>query len=553
MDKKQVTDLRSELLDSRFGAKSISTIAESKRFPLHEMRDDVAFQIINDELYLDGNARQNLATFCQTWDDENVHKLMDLSINKNWIDKEEYPQSAAIDLRCVNMVADLWHAPAPKNGQAVGTNTIGSSEACMLGGMAMKWRWRKRMEAAGKPTDKPNLVCGPVQICWHKFARYWDVELREIPMRPGQLFMDPKRMIEACDENTIGVVPTFGVTYTGNYEFPQPLHDALDKFQADTGIDIDMHIDAASGGFLAPFVAPDIVWDFRLPRVKSISASGHKFGLAPLGCGWVNGDDSGDASYHKWLPAGSLKYAMTDAWNIYLAAGRGFETPTINELSYRADGQSGMNLGLKPSTNDTIEIGSKTRIGDGLLSLALFQTDTDDEIVVDSSSGGRTTYKNAGKTRRQGAELAWDQRFAGDFRVNASWTWLDATYRSNVCNEQDCNGNRMPGIARNMGFASIGYVPEDGWYAGTEARYMGDIMADDENTAKAPSYTLVGLFTGYKYNYHNLTVDLFGRVDNLFDKEYVGSVIVNESNGRYYEPSPGRNYGVGMNIAWRFE
>ncbi|EPS5955883.1 TonB-dependent receptor domain-containing protein [Escherichia coli] len=266
-----------------------------------------------------------------------------------------------------------------------------------------------------------------------------------------------------------------------------------------------------------------------------------------------NGDDSGDASYHKWLPAGSLKYAMTDAWNIYLAAGRGFETPTINELSYRADGQSGMNFGLKPSTNDTIEIGSKTRIGDGLLSLALFQTDTDDEIVVDSSSGGRTTYKNAGKTRRQGAELAWDQRFAGDFRVKASWTWLDATYRSNVCNEQDCNGNRMPGIARNMGFASIGYVPEDGWYAGTEARYMGDIMADDENTAKAPSYTLVGLFTGYKYNYHNLTVDLFGRVDNLFDKEYVGSVIVNESNGRYYEPAPGRNYGVGMNIAWRFE
>ncbi|WP_077902256.1 IS1 family transposase [Escherichia coli] len=200
MDQKLLTDFRSELLDSRFGAKAISTIAESKRFPLHEMRDDVAFQIINDELYLDGNARQNLATFCQTWDDENVHKLMDLSINKNWIDKEEYPQSAAIDLRCVNMVADLWHAPAPKNGQAVGTNTIGSSEACMLGGMAMKWRWRKRMEAAGKPTDKPNLVCGPVQICWHKFARYWDVELREIPMRPGQLFMDPKRMIEACDE-----------------------------------------------------------------------------------------------------------------------------------------------------------------------------------------------------------------------------------------------------------------------------------------------------------------------------------------------------------------
>ena len=211
---------------------------------------------------------------------------MDLSINKNWIDKEEYPQSAAIDLRCVNMVADLWHAPAPKNGQAVGTNTIGSSEACMLGGMAMKWRWRKRMEAAGKPTDKPNRCAVRYKSAGIKFARYWDVELREIPMRPGQLFMDPKRMIEACDENTIGVVPTFGVTYTGNYEFPQPLHDALDKFRP-TPVSTSTCTSTPSGGFPAPFVAPDIVWDFRLPRVKSISASGHKFGLAPLGCGWV--------------------------------------------------------------------------------------------------------------------------------------------------------------------------------------------------------------------------------------------------------------------------
>ncbi|ECF4512537.1 TonB-dependent receptor [Salmonella enterica subsp. enterica] len=266
-----------------------------------------------------------------------------------------------------------------------------------------------------------------------------------------------------------------------------------------------------------------------------------------------NGDDSGDASYHHWLPAGSLKYALTDAWNLYLAAGRGFETPTINELSYRADGQSGFNFDLKPSTNDTVEVGSKTRIGNGLLTAALFQTDTDDEIVVASSMGGRTTYKNAGKTRRQGVELALDQRFAGDWRVKASWTWLDATYRSNVCQGQNCDGNRMPGIARNMGFASLGFIPDEGWYAGTDVRYMGDIMANDENTAKAPSYTVVGLNTGYKFNYSQLTVDIFGRVDNLFDKEYIGSVIVNESNGRYYEPAPGRNYGVGINLAWQFE
>lgn len=266
-----------------------------------------------------------------------------------------------------------------------------------------------------------------------------------------------------------------------------------------------------------------------------------------------NGDDSGDASYHKWLPAGSLKYALTDAWNVYLSAGRGFETPTINELSYRSDNQSGLNFGLKPSTNDTVEIGSKTRIGNGLLTAALFQTDTDNEIVVDSSSGGRTSYKNAGKTRRQGMELGLDQQFGESWRLKAAWTWLDATYRTNVCGDASCNGNRIPGIARNMGYASFGYQPEQGWYAGNDIRYMSDIMANDENTAKAPSWTVVGLTTGYKWSYGRMDMDLFGRVDNLFDREYVGSVIVNESNGRYYEPAPGRNYGIGLNLAWRFE
>lgn len=267
----------------------------------------------------------------------------------------------------------------------------------------------------------------------------------------------------------------------------------------------------------------------------------------------ANGDDSGEASYHEWLPAGALKYAVTDAWNVYAAAGRGFETPTINELSYRANNQSGLNFNLQPSTNDTYEIGSKTRVGNGLFTAALFQTMTDNEIVTDTSSGGRTTYKNAGKTRRQGAELSLDQQFAGDWRVKMAWTYLDATYRTNVCGDDNCNGNRMPGIARNMGFASLGYVPESGWYAGADMRYMSDIEANDENTAKAPSYTTVGLNTGYKFNYNNWMLDVFGRVDNLFDKEYVGSVIVNESNGRYYEPAPGRNYGVGLSVAYRFE
>ena len=157
----------------------------------------------------------------------------------------------------------------------------------MLAGMAAKWRWRARRHAAGKPTDRPNMVCGPVQVVWHKFARYWDIEMREVPMSPGRYAMDPLSMLARVDENTIMVVPTLGVTYTGAYEPVEAMARALDQLQADAGLDIDIHVDGASGAFLAPFCAPDVVFDFRLPRVKSISTSGHKFGLAPLGVGWV--------------------------------------------------------------------------------------------------------------------------------------------------------------------------------------------------------------------------------------------------------------------------
>jgi len=277
--------VREELLDSLYAGSDLVTTLPANRFPQHEMRREDAFGAISDELLLDGNARQNLATFCQTWEEDEVHKLMDVSINKNMIDKDEYPQTAEIERRCVQMLADLWNAP--RHGGAVGCSAIGSSEACMLGGMAAKWRWRAKRQAAGKPTDRPNVVCGPVQVVWHKFARYWDVEMREIPMTPGSYCMDVDQMLAQVDENTIMVVPTFGVTYTGAYEPVLELSRALDKLAEDTGLDIDIHVDGASGAFLAPFCAPDLVWDFRIPRVKSISTSGHKFGLAPLGVGWV--------------------------------------------------------------------------------------------------------------------------------------------------------------------------------------------------------------------------------------------------------------------------
>lgn len=244
-----------------------------------------AYRLVSDELILDGNSRQNLATFCQTWLEPEVRDLMRETLDKNMVDKDEYPQTAAIEARCVHILADLWNSPEAEN--ILGTSTTGSSEAAMLGGMALLWKWRERRRAAGLSTDKPNLICGPVQVCWHKFARYWDIELREIPMEHDRLIMTPDEVLSRADENTIGVVPTLGVTFTGQYEPVQAVSAALDDLQARTGLDIPIHVDGASGGFLAPFTAPDIVWDFRLPRVKSINASGHKFGLAPLGVGWI--------------------------------------------------------------------------------------------------------------------------------------------------------------------------------------------------------------------------------------------------------------------------
>ncbi len=277
--------IRQQLEDCVFADRDLTRPVPKYRFPQRETLSRVAFQLVSDELMLDGNARQNLATFCQTWTEPEVAALMTQSISKNMIDKDEYPQTAEIEQRCVHMLADLWHAPHAAN--TVGTSAIGSSEACMLAGMAAKWRWRAKRQAAGKPTDRPNMVCGPVQVVWHKFARYWDIEMREVPMSRGRYAMDVASMLERVDENTIMVVPTFGVTYTGAYEPVADMSNALDRLQADTGLDIDIHVDGASGAFLAPFCAPDVVFDFRLPRVKSISTSGHKFGLAPLGVGWV--------------------------------------------------------------------------------------------------------------------------------------------------------------------------------------------------------------------------------------------------------------------------
>ena len=277
--------IRDQLDDDVYASADLSVSMPKYRFPNDEQSPRNAYSVVHDELMLDGNARQNLATFCQTWLEPEVHQLMDECMDKNMIDKDEYPQTAEIEARCVHMLADLWNSPQEEN--AIGCSTNGSSEAAMLGGMAMKRRWETTRKAAGQPIDRPNLITGPVQVCWHKFARYWDIELREIPMENDRLLMTPDEVLKRCDERTIGVVPTLGVTFTCQYEPVKAVAEALDQHQQKTGFDIPIHVDAASGGFLAPFCSPELEWDFRLPRVRSINASGHKFGLSPLGVGWV--------------------------------------------------------------------------------------------------------------------------------------------------------------------------------------------------------------------------------------------------------------------------
>jgi glutamate decarboxylase len=250
------------------------------RLPDQSMAPDAAAQLIRDDLLLDGNARLNLATFVTTWMEPHAAVLMAESADKNMIDKDEYPLTAEIESRCVNILADLWHAD---EGQ--GCSTVGSSEACMLGGLAFLFRWRKRATAPGA---RPNLVMGAnVQVVWEKFCRYWDVEPRLAPLAPGRTHLTAETALALCDENTIGVVAILGSTFDGAYEPVKEIADALDKLQADKGIDIPLHVDGASGGFVAPFIDPDLEWDFRIPRVASINASGHKFGLVYPGVGWV--------------------------------------------------------------------------------------------------------------------------------------------------------------------------------------------------------------------------------------------------------------------------
>jgi glutamate decarboxylase len=264
---------------------------ETQHIPRHELPageipPDAAYQIIHDELMLDGSARLNVATFVTTWMEPQAERLMAECLDKNMIDKDEYPQTAAVEARCVNILSNLWHAPETE--EATGCSTTGSSEAVMLAALALKRRWQKRRLADGMPADRPNIVMGRnVQVCWEKFANYWDVEMRLVPMEGQRFHLSPEEAVARCDENTIGVCAILGSTFDGSYEPVADICAALDAFEQESGIDVPVHVDGASGGMVAPFIDQDLVWDFRLPRVASINTSGHKYGLVYPGVGWI--------------------------------------------------------------------------------------------------------------------------------------------------------------------------------------------------------------------------------------------------------------------------
>ncbi|XP_078165857.1 glutamate decarboxylase 5-like [Carex rostrata] len=282
------TEAAEPLHCSTFASRYVQVCLPRFKMPDKSIPKDAAYQIINDELMLDGNPRLNLASFVTTWMEPECDKLMMAAANKNYVDMDEYPVTTELQNRCVNMIAHLFNAPIGDDETAIGVGTVGSSEAIMLAGLAFKRRWQNKRKAEGKPCDKPNIVTGAnVQVCWEKFARYFEVELKEVKLSEGYYIMDPVKAVEMVDENTICVAAILGSTLTGEFEDVKALNDLLTAKNNETGWNTPIHVDGASGGFIAPFLYPELEWDFRLPLVKSINVSGHKYGLVYPGVGWV--------------------------------------------------------------------------------------------------------------------------------------------------------------------------------------------------------------------------------------------------------------------------
>jgi glutamate decarboxylase len=279
-------DLATQLdaLAKAYGNRFLLEPAPDHQLPEQGMAATDAIRLIGEELVLDGIPMRNLATFVTTWMEPEAQRVIAENLHRNFIDHAEYPQTAEIEQRCIRMLAHLFHAP----GETTGARCQGSSEAIMLGALSLKWKWRQRREAAGKDTTRPNLIFGgDVHVVWEKFCRYFDVEPRIIPLQPDKYTIGPEDVEPHVDENTIGVAAVLGTTFTGHADDIRGINDMLIQLRDERGLDVPLHVDGASGGFVWPFLYPDSEWDFRLEQVRSINVSGHKFGLVYPGIGWL--------------------------------------------------------------------------------------------------------------------------------------------------------------------------------------------------------------------------------------------------------------------------
>jgi glutamate decarboxylase len=276
------------LFGNRFGTKEVP----SREFPETGMTAVDAMRLVGEDLALEGDPARNLATFVTTWMEPEAQRIIAENLHRNFIDHAEYPRTAEIEQRCIRMLSDLFHAPGKTRA---GARTQGSSEAIMLGSLSLKWNWRKRREAAGESTAAPNLVFGgDVHVVWEKFCRYFDVEPRIVPLQPSKYTIGPEDVEPHIDENTIGVAAVLGTTFTGHKDDIVGINDLLLRIKRERGLDVPLHVDGASGGFVWPFLYPDSEWDFRLEQVHSINVSGHKFGLVYPGIGWLIFRDRSD-------------------------------------------------------------------------------------------------------------------------------------------------------------------------------------------------------------------------------------------------------------------
>jgi glutamate decarboxylase len=333
----ELTRSKIEKLESIYGNRYLLEPAPDHKLPRHGMSAEEAKGLLEEEMVLDGLPTRNLATFVTTWMEPEADEVIQQSLRVNFIDHAEYPQSAEIEQRCIRMLADLFNAP----GETTGARTQGSSEAIMLGALSLKWKWKARREAAGKGIDRPNLVFGgDVHVVWEKFCRYFDVEPRIVPLQPDKYTIGPEDVEPHVDENTIGVAAVLGTTFTGHADDIQGINDHLVGLKHDKGLDVPLHVDAASGGFVWPFLYPESEWDFRLEQVRSINVSGHKFGLVYPGIGWLIFREKSDLSedlvfYENYLGKRDATFTLNFSTGSAMVLAQYYNFARLGHAGYR--------------------------------------------------------------------------------------------------------------------------------------------------------------------------------------------------------------------------